>query len=263
MTTPCSGQISFSNIQAEFGGVHPIRMPEYYGAAAGVPSSGTVALSQFRCKSAWVAAGTNVYEQSWSGASSLTLTRNTTGVTIILFAGGGGGGGANGSSSSTVGGGGGSGGYLYITKNLVAGTVLTWYVGFAGTGGGAGGPANVISGTTGGTSNISISTTGDFWECHGGGGGYSSGQAGSPGGGPTGNGLSGGVAPTGNTGGTGANAPQLWPSGTIIGYGGGGGGQTGGTGGLASGGGGGGGSADGGWRGAGGNGGSGYLKIIY
>ena len=110
MTTPCSGPISFSNIQTEFGGAHPIRMTEYYGVAAGVPGSGAIALSHFYCKSAWVAAGPSVYEQTWAGAGQITLTKNTTNVSIIMIGGGGGGGGANGSSGWTVGGGGGSGG---------------------------------------------------------------------------------------------------------------------------------------------------------
>lgn len=38
-----SGRVWLSNIQTEFGGVDPVRMSEYYGAAGGVPqSSGTL-----------------------------------------------------------------------------------------------------------------------------------------------------------------------------------------------------------------------------
>jgi len=46
MALPGSGAISLSAIQAEFGGTNPISMSEYYGAG-GVPSSGTLRLSDF------------------------------------------------------------------------------------------------------------------------------------------------------------------------------------------------------------------------
>ena len=48
---PSSGPLSMSQIQGEFGGSNPISLSEYYGAAAGVPSSGTISISDFRGKS--------------------------------------------------------------------------------------------------------------------------------------------------------------------------------------------------------------------
>jgi len=47
MVLPSSGPLSLSNIQTEFGGVNPIAISEYYGAATGVPASGTIAISDF------------------------------------------------------------------------------------------------------------------------------------------------------------------------------------------------------------------------
>lgn len=42
-----SGAISLANVQTEFGGTNPIAITEYYGVAAGVPASGTIALDDF------------------------------------------------------------------------------------------------------------------------------------------------------------------------------------------------------------------------
>lgn len=56
MTIQSSGEISLSDIQAEFGGVSPIELSEYYGNGIlvptdlGIPSSGLLALSDFRGK---------------------------------------------------------------------------------------------------------------------------------------------------------------------------------------------------------------------
>jgi hypothetical protein len=52
MTLQSSGVISLSNVQTEFGGANPIGINEYYGAAAGVPASGLISLSDFYGKSA-------------------------------------------------------------------------------------------------------------------------------------------------------------------------------------------------------------------
>ena len=48
---PSSGPLSMSQIQGEFGGSNPISLSEYYGAAAGVPSSGVISISDFYGKS--------------------------------------------------------------------------------------------------------------------------------------------------------------------------------------------------------------------
>lgn len=53
MTLQSSGAISFDQIQTEFGGAAPISINEYYGAANGIPSSGTISMSQFYGKSAY------------------------------------------------------------------------------------------------------------------------------------------------------------------------------------------------------------------
>jgi len=53
MTMPTSGTLSHLRIQIEFGGSHPISMPEYYGADPynGLPSSGTITADDFYGKS--------------------------------------------------------------------------------------------------------------------------------------------------------------------------------------------------------------------
>ena len=52
MVLQSSGAISLYNIQTEFGGSTPISMSEYYGAASGIPSSGSISFSNFYGKSA-------------------------------------------------------------------------------------------------------------------------------------------------------------------------------------------------------------------
>ena len=47
MTLQSSGAISLANIASEFGGSTPHSLSEYYGVAGGVPSSGTISMSQF------------------------------------------------------------------------------------------------------------------------------------------------------------------------------------------------------------------------
>ena len=51
MTLQASGSISMSDIAEEFGGVAPHSLSEFYGIAAGVPSSGPISLSNFYGKS--------------------------------------------------------------------------------------------------------------------------------------------------------------------------------------------------------------------
>jgi hypothetical protein len=48
-----SGAISLNDVQTEFGGSNPIAISEYYGVAAGVPASGTIALDDFYGTSAF------------------------------------------------------------------------------------------------------------------------------------------------------------------------------------------------------------------
>lgn len=47
MVIKTTGPISLLDIQNEFGGSAPIGLNEYYGAAAGIPSSGTIGLNSF------------------------------------------------------------------------------------------------------------------------------------------------------------------------------------------------------------------------
>ena len=51
MVLQSSGPISLLNVQNEFGGSNPISITEYYGVDSGVPSSGTISLSNFYGKS--------------------------------------------------------------------------------------------------------------------------------------------------------------------------------------------------------------------
>ena len=60
MALQTSGAISLLNVQDEFGGSSPIAISEYYGAAAGVPASGTIAMDDFYgTSSAFVTSITN------------------------------------------------------------------------------------------------------------------------------------------------------------------------------------------------------------
>lgn len=52
MPLQSSGAISLSQIQTEFGGSNPISLNEYYSAADGIPSSGTISMNQFYGKAA-------------------------------------------------------------------------------------------------------------------------------------------------------------------------------------------------------------------
>lgn len=52
MVLQSSGAISLYNIQTEFGGSNPIAISEYYAAASGIPSSGTITFNNFYGKSA-------------------------------------------------------------------------------------------------------------------------------------------------------------------------------------------------------------------
>ena len=75
MTTP-SGPISFQNIETEFGGSHPITMSEYYGKAVGIPTSGTISMSQFQNKTAF-SAFSNTFTTAGSGTVSIPGAYNT------------------------------------------------------------------------------------------------------------------------------------------------------------------------------------------
>lgn len=64
MTLSSSGSISISDIQAEFGGSNPASLSEYYGASAGIPTSGTIAIDDFYGASATTVVQLDVYGAS-------------------------------------------------------------------------------------------------------------------------------------------------------------------------------------------------------
>ena len=87
-----SGTASLQDIQDEFGGSHPIAISEYYGAAAGVPASGTISINDFRGKSNTFSFTLTSNQQNydvraaavsagWDGSSEVELTINS-GVTV-------------------------------------------------------------------------------------------------------------------------------------------------------------------------------------
>ena len=57
MALQSSGAISLDDIATEFGGSTPHALSEYYGVATGIPSSGTIALSDFYGASASAGSG--------------------------------------------------------------------------------------------------------------------------------------------------------------------------------------------------------------
>lgn len=93
MALQSSGQISLSDIATEFGGSTPHALSEYYGAAAGVPSSGTISLASdfygkanvfvFSITSNQTDAdlGTLATSAGWDGSSPVEATVNS-GVTL-------------------------------------------------------------------------------------------------------------------------------------------------------------------------------------
>jgi hypothetical protein len=100
MTLQSSGAISLANIQTEFGGANPISLSEYYRGGGytttnntGVPTSGTISISNF-----------------YGTSAGISLV-----VDVLILAGGGAGGDAY-NDGSTGGGGGGAGGLRIITS---------------------------------------------------------------------------------------------------------------------------------------------------
>lgn len=88
MALQTSGAISLANIQTEFGGSNPISLSEYYGAAAGVPTSGTINIGHFYGKSSQftftISANTSnanlaslATAAGWDGSSNLQATINS------------------------------------------------------------------------------------------------------------------------------------------------------------------------------------------
>ena len=115
MALQSSGAISLNDIADEFGGSTPHSLSEYYGVASGIPSSGTISISQFygKANADYVYATGGSVSQSGNyrthyfysnGYFNITNGGNSAGsntVTYLIVAGGGGG--------SGIGGGGGGG----------------------------------------------------------------------------------------------------------------------------------------------------------
>ncbi len=100
MSVP-TGTASLSDIQTEFGGSNPISLSEYYGAASGIPASGTISIDDFRGKQNVLVLTSDTF------TSSITLSANdingSAGAWVGVSGGGGGGGGVIYASSSGFG----------------------------------------------------------------------------------------------------------------------------------------------------------------
>ena len=68
MALPSSGPLSINDIAVEFGGTTPHSLSEYYGVAAGVPSSGTISVDDFYGTSSGVPMEVRVYGAQGGGA---------------------------------------------------------------------------------------------------------------------------------------------------------------------------------------------------
>jgi len=80
MPLQSSGAISLNDVQNEFGGSNPIGIDEYYSAASGIPSSGTISLNDFYGASAdtWeIIMHTDGYKGSGSNLGNSTAFGNT------------------------------------------------------------------------------------------------------------------------------------------------------------------------------------------
>lgn len=98
MTLPASGQpISLSQIQAEFGGVQPISLSEYYrggpnvgvtGTTTTIPSSGTISFDQFHGESGAGGGGGLVVSISPNFAYAAGTGLSTTGAVTASVSGG-------------------------------------------------------------------------------------------------------------------------------------------------------------------------------
>lgn len=76
-----TGTASMLDIQNVFGGSAPISLSEYYGAAAGVPTSGTISINHFRGKSAGVTISKafELYQGLYKGVLETFLYQSVTG----------------------------------------------------------------------------------------------------------------------------------------------------------------------------------------
>lgn len=180
MALQSSGQISLANIAAEFGGTQPHQLSEYYGVAAGVPSSGAISISDFygasnvfaftissnqtnaslstlATNAGWdgssavqATINSGVYISSSStGTPALTISGISAGVTLInngYIIGKGGNGGAGSPWNGSAGGGGAGGGALSVSNATTITNNGTIAGGGNGGNGGGKGVTRYISG---------------------------------------------------------------------------------------------------------------------
>lgn len=81
MTLQSSGAISLANIAGEFGGSTPHSLSEYYSAASGIPSSGTISISQFYGK----ASGPQLQITSYASLYSPLTTGKSASPAYLVF----------------------------------------------------------------------------------------------------------------------------------------------------------------------------------
>lgn len=89
MALPASGPLSLDDIQTEFGGANPIGINEYYGAAAGIPASGTISINDFYGASASPAGLITASDIGgfYDFSDTSSLWQNTTGTIPVTAAG--------------------------------------------------------------------------------------------------------------------------------------------------------------------------------
>lgn len=88
MALQTSGAISLADIQTEFGGSNPISISEYYGAASGIPTSGTISISDFYGASNLSTMSTTNYMRLSSSGNSVYGSYSVTGaiaVSVIAY----------------------------------------------------------------------------------------------------------------------------------------------------------------------------------
>lgn len=223
MALQSTGPISFSQIQAEFGGSNPVSLSEYYrggpnvaddpfvyqGIDSDIPASGAVRLGNFR----GTTKGNTFVNYTTAGSTAFTVPANVR--RIQLFAVGGGGGGANGGNNVGTGGsGGGGGGYSSATVSVASGNSVSISVGGGGGTGPMIGPGNFWGyGLAGGSSSASylssqiIVAGAGQGGTHNYGGPANSAQGGAGGSGSVSNGSQGGNYAARNGGAAGAGHP--------------------------------------------------------
>ena len=215
MALQSSGKITLKDIQGEFGGTAPHTLKEYYAAASGIPSSGTISIKDFygATDQIFFTVSSNQQEmnlstyltaQGWNGTDAVHVTINS-GVYIW-------------SDNTSVGG-------LTIPSsmnNLVEIVNNGYIIGRGGNGGSNGGPALVNNAT-----GVTLTNASGAYIAGGGGGGggyYGGGGAGGGYGAPFSGAYAGGSGGSvGNSGGNGNLGTEGGDNGKGGGAGGGGG----------------------------------------